>query len=238
MTNSTRSGGLVSLLVAVAALGMGCSEEDEAATATLSVTRAGVLAVDPGQLAHGWANVWTEGDRRSTDGGAAADAAHIYTVTNRTELVHALYPDAVIAEDGTFTSANGADPTAKIIYVRGTISLSTNLAGAELTLPDYACEGYDFEAFKAAYAPTEWNKQLVDGELREIPACPGSQEALRDCSRRRQRAVMELKVGSNTSLFGVGDDAKIIHGGIIIGGTSGAPAQPGPAAFDPELAEV
>jgi pectate lyase len=238
MTNSTRSGGLVSLLVAVAALGMGCSEEDEAATATLSVTRAGVLAVDPGQSAHGWANVWTGAERRVTDGGAAADAAHIYTVTNRAELVRALYPDAVLAEDGTFTSANGTDPSAKIIYVRGTISLSTNLAGTELTLPDYACEGYDFEAFKAAYSPTEWNKQLVAGELREIPACPGSQEALRDCSRRRQRAVVQLRVGSNTSLFGVGSDAKIVHGHLIIGGPvpSGAPAQVGPAPLAPELA--
>jgi pectate lyase len=196
------------------------------------------MAVNAGQMAHGWANVWSADGARVTNGGAAADASHIYTVTNRAELVRALYPDAIIAEDGTYTSVNGADPTPKIIYVQGTISLNTNLAGRELTLEDYACEGYDFEAFKAAYAPNEWNKQLVDGELREILPCPGTQEALRDCSRRRQRAVIEIKVGSNTSLFGVGSDAKIVHGGIVIGGTSGAPPSPAPAAVDADLAEA
>jgi pectate lyase len=233
------SGGLVSSLLAAAALSIGCSDTGEPATPVPYVpTPNGVLAVDPGSMAHGWANEWTEG--RVTNGGADADAGHIYTVTNRAELVRALYPDAVIAADGTFTSANGPDRTPKIIYVQGTISLSTNLAGEELTLEDYACEGYDFEAFKLAYNPSEWNKVLVDGELRPIPPCPGSQEALRECSRRRQRAVVQLRVGSNTSIFGVGADAKIVHGHIIIGGgvPTGAPPEMGQPVLDEELAEA
>jgi pectate lyase len=237
---STLSGGLVSSLLAVAALGVGCSDGDETSNSTPGLTTpSDVLAVDPGLAAHGWANEWTE-DGRVTNGGANADANHVYTVTNRAELVHALYPDAVIADDGTFTSANGPDKTPKIIYIQGTISLSTNLAGRELALEDYACEGYDFEAFKTAYAPNEWNKVLVDGELREIPPCPDSQEALRECSRRRQRAVVQLKVGSNTSLFGLGSDAKIVHGHIIIGGgvPTGAPPEVGQPALDADLAEA
>lgn len=241
MKYSTMSGRLVSSLLAVASFGVGCSDGNEGPTPMPDATiTSGVLAVDAGQAAHGWANVWTGDAGRITNGGADADADHVYTVTNRTELVRALYPDAVIADDGTFTSENGPDPTPKLIYIQGTISLSTNLAGDELTLEDYACEGYDFEAFKAAYAPSEWNKQLVDGELREILPCPGSQEELRDCSRRRQRAVVVLRVGSNTSIFGLGDDAKIVHGGLVIGGAvpSGAPPQVGPAPLDPELAEA
>lgn len=231
MTNSSSSGWIVSSLLAFAVLGTGCSDEGEPST---TIVRSNLAPA-----AHGWANVWPGEGGRVTNGGAGADAAHIYTVTNRTELVRALYPDAVIADDGTFTSEQGADATPKLIYVRGTISLSTNAAGRELTLEDYACEGYDFEAFKARYAPSEWNTVLVDGAPREILPCPGSQEELRRCSVRRQRAVVELKVGSNTSLLGLGSDARIVHGGLVIGGSvpAAAPAM-GSAPLDPELAEA
>ncbi len=238
MNYRTLSSNLASLL-ALTSLVVGCSDDTVGTAPTPGPTSpVGRLAVNPGEKAHGWASVWPADSARVTNGGGDADAAHVYTVTNRAELVRALYPDANIAADGTFTSANGPDATPKIIYIQGTISLSTNLAGDELTLEDYACEGYDFEQFKAAYDPKEWNKVLVDGDLREIPPCPGSQEELRDCSRRRQRAVVELKVGSNTSIFGLGDDAKIVHGGLIIGGAvaSGAPPQVGPAPLDAELA--
>ncbi|HTV24011.1 MAG TPA: hypothetical protein VMG12_35210 [Polyangiaceae bacterium] len=194
----------------------------------------------------GWASVWPGDDDGVTNGGADADADHIFTVTNRSELVRALYPDAVIADDGTFTTDAGADPTPKIIYVQGTISLSTNAAGEELTLEDYACEGYDFEAYKAAYDPKEWNKELVDGDPREILPCPGSQEELRQCSSDRQAAVVQIRVGSNTTLLGVGANAKIIHGMMLIGAGSfppgrrlpPAPPSGEPEPIDPELAEA
>lgn len=229
MKHSSMSGGLLSSFLAFAVLALGCSE-DPVGTAPNPgpVTPTGRLAVDIDEIAHGWAN-----DGKVTNGGADADASHVYTVTNRTELVKALYPDAVIADDGTFTSTNGADATPKIILVKGKISLSTNLAGEELTLEDYACPGYDFEAYKAAYDPTVWNQTLVDGKLREILPCPGTQEELRDCSRRNQRAVVQLRVGSNTSLFGLGDDAKIVHGQLIIGGPTPTGAPPPPLGILP-----
>src|SRR5688572_786611 len=119
MKYSSSSGGLVSSLLAVSLLNVGCSEEGDPAPVLPREESGGgyTLAVGPDLPAHGWANVWTD-EARVTNGGAAADAAHIYTVTNRAELVRALYPDAAIAEDGTFTSANGPDPTPKIIYVQ------------------------------------------------------------------------------------------------------------------------
>jgi pectate lyase len=237
MKYSTMSRRLVSSLLAVAALGLGCSNGDEITAGMPG--GATPPAEDPSRtLADGWANVWTGDASRVTNGGADADAAHVYTVTNRTELVRALYPDAVIAADGTFSSANRADPTPKIIYVRGRISLSTNAAGEELTLEDYACPGYDFELFKTVYAPTEWNKLLDDGAPRAIPPCPGSQEELRQCSVRRQRASVEVRVGSNTSILGLGSDAKIVHGGLVIGGGSpgGAPPQLGPPTLTAAVA--
>ena len=126
-------------------------------------------------------------------------------------------------------TAGPPDTAAKIIYIQGTVSLNTNLAGQELTADDYACEGYDIEAFKTAYNPAAWNRELVDGGPRDILPCPGSQEELRECSRRRQRAVVQIKVGSNTSIFGVGADAKIVNGQLIIGG--GAPSS-GPPSSD------
>lgn len=237
MKFSNMSGGLWSCLT-VAAFSLGCSDDGVAPTFP-PTTPVGRLAVDTKREAHGWAGVWADGG--ATNGGADADAAHVFTVTNRAELVQALYPDAVIAADGTFTSANGPDPTPKIILVKGKISLSTNQAGEELGLEDYACEGYDFEAYKAEYEPTVWNKTLVDGKPRPILPCPGTQEELRDCSRRNQRAVVQLRVGSNTSIFGLGDDAKIVHGHLIIGGPVPTGAPPAPLGILPlteDLAEA
>lgn len=238
MKSSNRSGGSVWSCLALGLFSLGC-DDTEGPTLSPPVTPTGRIAVDTQRTAHGWARVWKEGG--PTNGGAKADAAHIYTVTNRTELVQALYPDAVIAEDGTFTSANGPDATPKIIFIKGTISLSTNRAGVELALEDYACAGYDFEAYKTQYDPLVWNKTLVDGKPKPIHACPGTQEELRDCSRRNQRAVVQIKVGSNTSLFGLGDDAKIVHGHLIIGGPvpTGAPPQPlGILPLTEDLAEA
>lgn len=169
-------------------------------------------------LPDGFAAVEAPGESASIKGGAGADAAHTYTVMNRNELVRALYPDAVIAPDGSFTSANGADATPKIIYVKGTISLNTNASGFEQTEADYACAGFTDAAYQAAYNPKTWNtKALVKNKPPALPTCVGSLEALRLCSSRKQSAVVRVLVGSNTSLIGLGTDAKVIHGDLFIG---------------------
>lgn len=236
MKHSSLSGGLLSSFLVVAPFLVGCSEDPVGTDPMLptETTPSGRIEVDIKQKAHGWASA----DGKVTNGGANADAAHTYTVTNRTELVKALYPDAVIADNGTFTSAKGPDATAKIIYVKGKISLSTDNSGKELALADYACPGYDFEAYKTAYDPVTWNKTLVDGKPKTIHPCPGSQEELRDCSRRNQRAVVQIRVGSNTSIVGLGDNAKIVHGHLIIGGpaANSPPPQTGILPPTPEVA--
>lgn len=232
MKPTFKSDPLFAVVLAVVSGSLGCSEDTSSpATPTppsgLEGARAAIVGAT--SVAKGWASVWPEDAKRTTNGGGAADAAHVFTVKTRTEFVRALYPDAVLADDGTFTSEKGADPTPKIIQVQGTISLSTNTAGEELTVEDYACEGYDFEAYKLAYQPREWNKQpLVSNRPPAIPFCPGSQEELRRCSGRRQRAVVEIKVGSNTTLLGLGNDAKIVHGGLVIGGTGTVPRPAAP----------
>src|SRR5690348_13678460 len=93
MKSSNLSGGLVWSCLALGFFSLGC-EDTEGPTLSPPVTPSGRIAVDTQRAAHGWARVWKgEG---VTNGGAKADAAHTYTVTSRTELVQALYPDAVI----------------------------------------------------------------------------------------------------------------------------------------------
>jgi pectate lyase len=68
-----------------------------------------------------------------------------------------------------------------------------------------------------------WNKQpLVNGKPPLQSDCPGTQEALRECSAARQASVVRIRVGSNTSILGLGNDAKIINGTLLIGSPGAA----------------
>ncbi|HVF94937.1 MAG TPA: pectate lyase, partial [Sphingomonas sp.] len=81
--------------------------------------------------ADGWAATST-----GTTGGNGAVAAKTYTVTNRNELIQAIYGGtATIAADGSFTGTLDAEK--KIIYVRGLISLNVDQSLRELTADDY-----------------------------------------------------------------------------------------------------
>ncbi|WP_075735913.1 pectate lyase family protein [Streptomyces acidiscabies] len=114
-----------------------------------------------------------------TTGGSAADPAHVFTVTTRAELARAL--------------DNGSD-TPKIIKVAGTIDANTDDRGRRLDCADYATDGYDLTAYLAAYDPRTWGAAK--------PA--GPQEDARQASAARQAERVVLKVGSNTTLVGVG----------------------------------
>ncbi|MET8980234.1 pectate lyase [Streptomyces sp. NPDC004539] len=122
----------------------------------------------------GWASYGT-----GTTGGSAADAAHVFTVTTRAELARAL---------------DGGSDTPKIIKVAGTIDANTDDSGRRLDCADYATDGYDLKAYLAAYDPRTWGAAK--------PA--GPQEDARQASAARQAERVVLKVGSNTTLVGVG----------------------------------
>jgi pectate lyase len=85
-----------------------------------------------------------------------------------------------------------AAPSPKIIYVRGTIDANTS------TCAGYAANGYTLEAYLAAYDPAVW------GRDRE-PA--GPLEDARVASAANQTAQIKLKVGSNTTIVGLGRHA-------------------------------
>ncbi|MFF9026177.1 pectate lyase family protein [Streptomyces iakyrus] len=125
----------------------------------------------------GWAAEGT-----GTTGGAAADAAHVFTVTDRSGLVRAL---------------DGGSDTPKIIKIAGTIDANTDDEGDRLDCADYATGGYALKKYLAAYDPRTWG-----------PAKPsGPQEEARQASAARQAERIVLPVGSNTTIVGLGDSA-------------------------------
>ncbi|MFF4351914.1 polysaccharide lyase family 1 protein [Streptomyces sp. NPDC001530] len=124
---------------------------------------------------------WAAADGGTT-GGAAADDAHVFTVRSRAELVRAL---------------DGGSATPKIIKVVGTIDANTDDEGNHLDCDDYARDGYSLKRYLAAYDPRTWG-----------PARPsGAQEEARQASAARQAERVELLVGSNTTIVGLGSGA-------------------------------
>lgn len=114
-----------------------------------------------------------------TTGGAGADDAHVFTVHDRAGLVRAL---------------DGGSDTPKIIRVAGTIDANTDDLGRRLDCADYATGGYELKKYLAAYDPRTWGATKPSGP----------QEEARKASAARQAERVELAVGSNTTLVGVG----------------------------------
>ncbi|WP_223588055.1 pectate lyase family protein [Neobacillus bataviensis] len=136
----------------------------------------------------GWAS-YGEG----TTGGAKADASHVFTVTNKAELLKAL--------DG------GKDNNPKIIFVKGTIDFNVDLNNNPIGPEFYADPAYDYNAYLEAYNPAIWgHKDEVSGPL----------EDARARSAQKQKEQIVVNIGSNTSIIGLGDDAKIIGGSFIM----------------------
>lgn len=75
---------------------------------------------------HGWG-----AQNGGVTGGSKADAAHVYTVTNRAELLAAL---------GGNNATNASNATPKIIQIKGNIDLNTDANGKELSKGDFANE--------------------------------------------------------------------------------------------------
>ncbi|MEU4654366.1 pectate lyase [Streptomyces sp. NPDC023723] len=126
----------------------------------------------------GWASYGT-----GTTGGAAADAAHVYTVTTWAEFKAALV-------------AGGTAP--RIIKVEGTIDAVSEGCDA------FAAPGYDFDAYLAAYAPETWG---YDTDLSAEP--DDSPEGLRRASAAQQDQAIKASVPADTTIIGVGRNAGI-----------------------------
>ncbi|WP_328637612.1 pectate lyase [Streptomyces canus] len=124
----------------------------------------------------GWASEGT-----GTTGGAAADAAHVYTVTDWAGFKAAL-------------AAGGGAP--KIIKVKGTVDAVSE--GCD----SLAAPGYDFDAYLAKYSPEAWG---LDTDLSAEP--DDSPEGLRRASAANQDQTIKANVPANTTIIGVGKNA-------------------------------
>ncbi|MGW7258075.1 pectate lyase family protein [Streptomyces sp. NPDC054834] len=124
----------------------------------------------------GWAAYGT-----GTTGGAAADPAHVYTVTTWDAFKAAL-------ADG------GSAP--KIIEVKGTIDADGPSCAS------FAAAGYDFDAYLKTYDPAVWgHDKNLDAEPDDSP------EGLRRASAADQDAYIKANIPANTTVVGIGTDA-------------------------------
>ncbi len=133
----------------------------------------------------GWAS--TSG---GTTGGSAATCnppgpCNIFTVADRAHLAAALS-----------TSISGP----RIIYVQGTINGQVDDANQPVDCSFYVRNGYSLGAYLAAYDPATWG--------RRVPS--GTQELARAASGSAETARIRLEVPSNTTIVGLGADAKLV----------------------------
>lgn len=145
------------------------------------------------------APVEADGWAAGATGGLGGRPSRRYVVSNRQELVAAL---------GGNNETNGVDTTPAVIYVRGTVNLSADENNNPLGFADYKAPGYDFEAYLLAYAPATWGRRAVTGPL----------EDARRQSQVAQAARIVINVGSNKSLIGLGKDAQIVGGSLMVRG--------------------
>jgi pectate lyase len=132
------------------------------------------------EVADGWAT--------GTTGGGAAGTARTLTVRTRQELVDALLPGAV------------RDDTPKIVRVVGTIDGNVDATGRVLGPADDRDPAYDEAQFLAQYDPAgAWGRTPPSGPL----------EDARARSHANQAARVVIRVGSNTTIVGVGADARL-----------------------------
>jgi pectate lyase len=182
----------------------------------------------PGSLgADGFAAVAADGTPFTVTGGAAARRHHVHTVRNRAELVAALY-----GKRRADPARDQPDDRPKIIHVQGTIDLDTDARGRPVS-PDadlracttaFPSAAAFYAAYKAQYDPNLWIRQSLDAADNRPPVLPlvagdgqPTLEGIRLCAATQQAARIVLRVGSNTSILGLGADARIVRGSLRIG---------------------
>lgn len=141
----------------------------------------------------------------ATSGGTLAEDTQIYVVTTRAELIAAL-------NDGVVSSVSPSAPSLapKIIYVDGSIDFNVDDDNLPLTCADYYRNGYTPEAFTAAFEPAIWGRSDPSGPLEEA----------RVASQQAQQSRIRVRVGSNTTLVGVGKTARLRGVWLDIRGTA------------------
>ncbi|WP_433698668.1 pectate lyase family protein [Nocardiopsis sp. CA-288880] len=124
-----------------------------------------------------------------TTGGSAAAPEHVVTVSTLEEFREAV---------------SGDHP--KIVRVEGTVDANTAPDGTPIACEDYAVDGYTLEGYLAAYDPAVWGWEDPSGPLEEARAA----------SQDVQAEQIRVRVGSNTTVVGAGDDAVIAGMNLLV----------------------
>ncbi len=132
-------------------------------------------------------------------GGAKAGDGPAYRVRTRSELVRALSAGATMG-------SRGPSSAPKVIFIDGTIDLSVDSQNRPLTERDYQDSAFDWSAYEKQFDVQTWGKKPVEGPL----------EDARKRSAETQASVVVIPVGSNTSLIGVGNNALIKNGSLML----------------------
>jgi pectate lyase len=162
------------------------------AVAALTVTLQAGSGGDLGRQVLAANDGWASSGAGTTGGSTAADD-QVYVVRTRAELVAALNNGVYPPPSSTPSNA------AKIIYVSGTIDANVDDANQPLDCTTYYRNGFTIEAFLAAYDPATWGRVNPTGDL----------ENARVASAAAQQARVRIRVGSNTTIVGLGDDATL-----------------------------
>ncbi len=125
-----------------------------------------------------------------TRGGAEAAMADVHEVRTRAQLVAALSPHG----------------RPRIVKVVGAIDLASGDDGRPLGFEDFRDPAFDLAAYARAYDPAVWGRQPLAGPLEEA----------RQRSARRQASHIVLRVPSRTTLLGVGSDARLSNGMLLL----------------------
>ncbi|MFF4167660.1 polysaccharide lyase family 1 protein [Streptomyces sp. NPDC001741] len=171
----------IAVVMGCASLALAVSVPAQAASHGQGIERAVLPSGD------GWASA--EG---STTGGAEAAPEHVYTVSNRAELIAA------------FEEAGDAP---KIVRIAGTVHGNSDADGTPIGCEAYQQGGYTLEKYLAAYDPAVWGSDTVPS---------GPLEDARAASAKLQAAAVNVNVPSNTTLVGVGKDATIIGASLQV----------------------
>ncbi len=131
-----------------------------------------------------------DGWANGTTGGSTA--GHTVTVSTRDQLAAAVTGNAP-----------------KIVYVSGTIDANTDSTGKSLSCQDYATNGYTLAGYLKAYDPATWGRTKVPS---------GPLENARAAAENKQAARVQIKVGANTTIVGLGSSARLLGGNLVVNG--------------------